>query len=84
MFDTIDRNVEEAEWLLNYARNASKPIPVESAITTKEVNARRRLTPMGLLNPVTHRQKTMAAHFPEINHAAEIPLPVRLAVWPGQ
>jgi hypothetical protein len=26
--DTIDRKLEEVEWLLNYARNANKPIPV--------------------------------------------------------
>jgi hypothetical protein len=62
IFETIDRKIGgKVEWLLNYARNASKPIPVASAITTKKVNAPRRLTPMRLLNPVTHRQKTMSA-----------------------
>jgi hypothetical protein len=70
VFDTIDRKLEEVEWLLNYARNANKPIPVASAITTKKVNAPRRLTPMRLLNPVTHRQKTKSAHVPEINPEA--------------
>src|SRR5580765_3316109 len=58
IFDTIDRKLEEVEWLLNYARNANKPIPVASAITTKKVNAPRRLTPMWLLHPVTHYQRT--------------------------
>jgi hypothetical protein len=83
--DTIDRKLEEVEWLLNYARNANKPIPVASAITTKKVNAPRRLTPMRLLNRVTHRQKTKSAHLPEINpEAGSPPLPVRFGAWPGQ
>jgi len=34
------------KWLLNYARNASKHIPVESAIMTKKLNAPRRLSSM--------------------------------------
>ena len=77
--DTIDRKLEEVEWLLNYARNANKPIPVASAITTKKANAPRRLTPMRLLNRVTHRQKTKSAHLPEINpEAGWPPLPVNL------
>jgi hypothetical protein len=73
--------LEEVEWLLNYARNANKPIPVASAITTKKVNAPRRLTPMRLLNPVTHRQKTKSAHVPENNpEAGSPPLLVSFAV----
>jgi hypothetical protein len=84
IFDTIDRKLEEVEWLPNYARNASKPIPAASAITTKKVNAPRRWTPMTLLNPLTHRQKTKSAHVPEINPEAESsPLPVSFAAWPG-
>jgi hypothetical protein len=67
IFDTIDRKLEEVEWLLNYARNANKPIPVASAITTKKVNAPRRSTPTRLLNPVTHHQTTKSAYVPEIN-----------------
>jgi hypothetical protein len=72
-FDTIDRKLEEMEWLLNYARNASKPIPVAFAITTKKVNAPRRSTPMRLLNPVTHHRKTKSAYVPEINSEAGSP-----------
>jgi len=45
------------KWLRNYARNANKPIPVESAITTKEPNAPRRLPSMRLPNRVTSHQK---------------------------
>jgi hypothetical protein len=67
IFDAIDRKLEEVEWLLNYARNANKPIPVASAITTRKANAPRRLTPMRLLNLVTHHQKTKSAHAPKIN-----------------
>ncbi len=70
IFDTIDRKLEEVEWLLNYARNANKPIPVASAITTKKVNAPRRSTPMKLLNSVTYHQKTKSAYVPEINPEA--------------
>ena len=66
IFDTIDRKLEEMEWLLNYARNANKPIPVESATTTKKVNAPRRSTPTKLLNPVTHHQTTKSDYAPEI------------------
>jgi hypothetical protein len=54
------------EWLLNYARNANKPILVASAITTKKVNAKRRLTPMRLPNPLTHHQRTKSAHAPHV------------------
>jgi hypothetical protein len=75
IFNTIDRELEEVEWLLNYARNANKPIPVASAITTKKVNAPRRLTLMRLLNRVTHHQKTKSVHLPEINPEAESPRP---------
>jgi hypothetical protein len=78
IFDTIDRKLEEVEWRLNYARNVNKPIPVASAITTKKVNAPRRLTPMRLLNPGTHHQRTKSAHVPEINlEAGSPPLAVR-------
>jgi hypothetical protein len=57
IFDTIDR-LEEVEWLLNYARNANKHIPVVFAITTKRVNAPRRLASMRLHNRVrSHRKK---------------------------
>jgi hypothetical protein len=63
--DTIDRKLEEVEWLLNYARNANNPIPVASAITTKKVNAPRRLTPMRLLFPLKHHQTTKSAHLPK-------------------
>jgi hypothetical protein len=79
IFDTIDRKLEEVEWLLNYARNANKPIPVAFAITTKKVNAPRRSTPMRLLNPVTHHRKTKSDYAPEINSEAGSPLPVRFA-----
>jgi hypothetical protein len=41
IFDAIDRKLEEVEWLLNYARNANKPILVATAITTKKVSAPR-------------------------------------------
>jgi hypothetical protein len=50
--------VGSGKWLLNYARNANKPIPVESAITTKKLNAPRRLSPMRLPNRVTSHQGT--------------------------
>ena len=62
IFDTIDLKLEEVEWPLSYARNANKPIPVASAITTKKANAPRPLTPMRSLNPVT--QKTKSAYVP--------------------
>jgi len=64
ILDTIDRKLEEVEWRLNYARNVNKPIPVASAITTKKVNAPRRLTPMRLLNRGTHHQRTKSSHVP--------------------
>jgi hypothetical protein len=49
---------EWKKWLLNYARNANKRIPVESAITMIRLNATRRLSSMRLANPVTsHQQK---------------------------
>lgn len=51
--------LEEVEkWLLNSARNANKPTPVASAITTKKVNAPRRLRSMRLLNHPTRHQET--------------------------
>ena len=46
------------KWLLNYARNANKPTPVAFAITTKKVNAPRRLASMRLLKQPTSHQKT--------------------------
>ena len=53
------RELEGLEkWLLNYARNASKPIPVESAITTTKPNAPRRLPSMRLRNHVASHQET--------------------------
>jgi hypothetical protein len=58
IFDTIDRKLEEVEWLLNYARNANKPTPVASANTTKKVNAPRRSAPTRLLNPPTRKSKS--------------------------
>src|SRR5271165_6906578 len=74
-------NWREVEWLLNYARNANKPIPVASAITTNKVSAPRRLTAMRLLNPAMHHpamhhhamhhQKTKSAHVP-IHDLAEL------------
>jgi hypothetical protein len=46
------------KWLLNYAKNANKPIPVVSAITTKRLNALRRLASMrSPPNHVTSHQK---------------------------
>jgi hypothetical protein len=54
--------LEEVEWLLNYARNANRTIPVTSAITTKKVNARRRLTPMRLLSPQSNHRRNRSAH----------------------
>ena len=65
----FNRKLEEVEWLLNYARNANRPIPVASAITTNKVSAPRRLTPMRLLNPVMHHQKTKSAHVPILDPA---------------
>src|SRR6478672_3241476 len=73
IFDTIDRKLEEVEWLLNYARNAKKPIPVACAIMMKKVSAPRRLTPMRLLNPLTHCQRMRSAHVPETNPEAGSP-----------
>ena len=60
---TIYPKLEEVEkWLLNYARNANKPTPVASAITTKKVNVQRRLASMRLLkhamnDPTTRKMK---------------------------
>ena len=54
----LNRKLEEVEWLLNYARNANKPTPVASAITTKKVNAPRRLVSMRLLKHATSHQLT--------------------------
>jgi hypothetical protein len=46
------------KWLRNYARNANKLTPVALAITTKKVNAPRRLVPMRLLDLITRQLKT--------------------------
>jgi hypothetical protein len=46
------------QWLLNYARNANNPIPVASAITTKKLNAPKRLALVTLPNRVTSHQRT--------------------------
>jgi hypothetical protein len=73
IFEMFDRKLEEVEWLLNYARNANKPIPVASAITTKKANAPRRLTPMRLLHPLTHHRRNKSAHVPKINPEAGSP-----------
>jgi hypothetical protein len=67
--NAIDCELEEVEWLLNFARNANKPIPVAPAITTKKVNAPRRLTPMRPLIPLKHHQRT-SAQVPEIDPEA--------------
>jgi hypothetical protein len=81
----MDRKLEEVEWLLSYARNANRLIRVAPAITTKKVNAPRRLTPTRSLNPVTHPQKMKSAHTPEINpEAGNHPLPVRFTARPRQ
>ena len=51
--------MEEVEkWLLNCAKNANKPTPVASAITTKKVNAPKRLASTRLLNHATSYQET--------------------------
>jgi hypothetical protein len=90
IFEMFDRKLEEVEledveWLLNYARNASKPIPVASAITMKKVNAPRRPRPMKLLHPPAHHRGNKLAHLPNINpDAASSLLPVRFACQPGQ
>jgi hypothetical protein len=68
--NTIDRELEEVEWLLSYARNANKPIPGARAITTKRVNARRRLTPMRLFIPRKRHQRTESAHVRAIDPEA--------------
>jgi hypothetical protein len=51
------RELEEGEkWPLNSARNVNKPIPVESAITTRTLNAPRQLALVMLPNRVTRHQ----------------------------
>jgi hypothetical protein len=51
---------EVEEWLLNCATNANKLTLVASAITTKKVNAPKRLASMmRWLNHVTSRQQTI-------------------------
>ena len=59
MVDAIYRKLEKVrKWLPNYAKNANKPIPVESAITTKKLDAPRRLSSMRWLDRVTSHLKT--------------------------
>src|ERR1700726_1983979 len=54
---TIHYKLEEVEkWLLNCAKNANKPTPVASAITTKKVNAPKRLASMRLLQVTSHQE----------------------------
>ena len=73
--DAIYTELEEVEKrLLNYARNANNVIPIVSATTAKKVNAPRRLTPMKLLNPLTHHRRNKPAHVPKINPEAGSPL----------
>lgn len=50
-YELLQNREEVEKWLLNYARDANKHTPVGSAITTKEVNARRQLPSIGLTNP---------------------------------
>ena len=56
---------ELEEWPLNYARNANKSTPVASAITTRKVNAPRRLASMGLHNRVKNhlKMKRIEVHY---------------------
>jgi hypothetical protein len=85
IFETFDRKLEEVQCPLNYARSANKPIRVASAITTKKVNAPRRLTPMRLLHALTHHRRNNSVHVPKINpEAGSALLPVKLAARPGQ
>jgi hypothetical protein len=57
--DRLFTRLEEVkQWLPNFARNANKPTPVTSAITTKKVNALRRSASMRLLKHATSHQKT--------------------------
>jgi hypothetical protein len=84
IFETFDRKLEEVQCLLNYARSANKPIRVASAITTKKVNAPRRLTPMRLLHALTHHRRNNSVHVPKINpEAGSALLPVHLASSPS-
>ena len=66
---TTTRLEEVEQWLPNFARNANKPTPVASAITTKKVNAPRRLASMRVLKHATSHQKTSKVevryHYPE-------------------
>src|SRR5271166_5205515 len=64
IFDTTDQKLEEAEWLLNFARNANKPTPVVSAITTTKVNVPRRLPSMMQLYLLMHHQKARSSQLP--------------------
>ena len=53
--DLAKRKLEK--WLLNYARNASKRILVAPAITTRKLNAPRRLAAMRSKNRVMSHPK---------------------------
>jgi hypothetical protein len=80
IFEMFGRKLEEVQCLLNYVRNANKPIPVASAITMKKVNAPRQLTPMRLLHAVRHHLRNKSAPVPKISPEAGSPLlPVRFA-----
>jgi hypothetical protein len=56
IFDRVFTNWRKWKWLLNCARNASKPTAVASATTTKKVNVPKRLASV-LLNHVTSPKK---------------------------
>ena len=52
------RKEEVEQWLLNYARNANKPIPVVFAITMRKLNAPRQLISMrGRNRAASHRKR---------------------------
>jgi len=65
------------KWLLNYARNANKPIPVESAITMIKLNAPRRLPSMRSPNLLSSHQKRKKI---EVRYVARVTA-VLVAVW---
>ena len=76
IFDTIYSRLEKmTTWPLNYARNAGKPTPVASAITTKRVNAPRLLASMRVPKHATSHQKMRKmealslAHYPRPEQA---------------
>jgi hypothetical protein len=57
IFNDYPELEEVKKWLLKYARNANKPIPVESAITMIKLNAPRRRPSMRSPNHVTSHQE---------------------------